>query len=131
MITTLDQGINKFKSLSFAYAKLEESAPPPAKHHGQPEDEYETEEAIEKRLMKSKDLREKLYKEKREMAGKAPGEGKANAANNMSYFLREVEKPKRKEGLRGVRTYSYQDGARKLRLTSASILLFEMNKLSA
>lgn len=130
MITTLDQGINKFKSLSFAYAKPEEPVPPLNKYHGQPEEEYESEGAIDKRLMKSKDLREKLYKEKKEMAGKAPGEGKANAANNMSYFLREVEKPKRKEGLRGVRTYSYQDGARKLRLTSATILLFEMNKLS-
>jgi hypothetical protein len=42
-----------------------------------------------------------------------------------------VERPRRKEGLRGVRTYSYQDGNRQLRLTSASILLFEMNKLSA
>ncbi len=130
MITTLDQGINKFKALSFAYAKPEEPLSVPAKSHGMPEEEYESEGAIEKRLMKSKDLREKLYKEKREMGGKAPGEGKANTANNMSYFLREIERPKRKEGLRGVRTYSYQDGARKLRLTSASILLFEMNKLS-
>jgi hypothetical protein len=31
------------------------------------------------------------------MAGKAPGESsKSPAANNMSYFLREIEKPKRK-----------------------------------
>jgi hypothetical protein len=86
---------------------------------------------FEKKLIKSKDLRERLYKEKREMAGRAPGESsKSTTANNMSYFLREIEKPKRKEGLKGVRTYSYQDGARQLKLTSASILLFEMNKLS-
>ena len=63
--------------------------------------------------------------------GRAPGETKGqNTANNMSYFLREVEKPRRKQKLEGVRTYSYQHGDRKLRLTSASILLFELNKLS-
>ena len=55
----------------------------------------------------------------------APGEGRsASKANNMSYFLREVEKPKRKEQLKGVRTYSYKDGGRELKLTNASILLF-------
>lgn len=65
------------------------------------------------------------------MAGKSPGETKkANSANNMSYFLREVEKPKRREELKGVRVYSYKDGNRNLKLTAASILLFEMNKLS-
>ena len=32
--------------------------------------------------------------------------------------------------MRGVKTHSYNDGRRKLRLTSASILLFEMNKLN-
>ena len=65
------------------------------------------------------------------MAGRAPGEGaKSSNTSNMAYFLREIEKPKRKEELKGVKTYSYKDGARKLRLTSASILLFEMNKLN-
>jgi hypothetical protein len=59
------------------------------------------------------------------MSGLAPGEGRsASKANNMSYFLREVEKPKRKEQLKGVRTYSYKDGGRELKLTNASILLF-------
>lgn len=63
--------------------------------------------------------------------GRAPGENSKNTtANNMSFFLREVERPKRKEELKGVRTYSYKDGPRKLRLTSASILLFEMNKMN-
>lgn len=46
---------------------------------------------FEKKLIKSKDLRERLYKEKREMAGRAPGESsKSTTANNMSYFLREI-----------------------------------------
>jgi hypothetical protein len=48
----------------------------------------------------------------------------------VGFFLREISKPKRKEELKGVRTYSYNDGAKQLRLTSASILLFEMNKLN-
>jgi hypothetical protein len=48
----------------------------------------------------------------------------------MSFFLREIEKPKIKEDLRGVKTYSYSHGNRHLKLTPASILLFEMNKLN-
>ena len=69
------------------------------------------------------------------MGGRAPGESTSNAqnkglANNMSYFLRDLSKPKRKERLKGVRTVSYSDGERELRLTNASILLFEMNKLN-
>ena len=48
----------------------------------------------------------------------------------MSFFLREVEKPKKKHELKGIKTHSYHDGVRKLRLTSASILLFEMNRLN-
>jgi hypothetical protein len=50
--------------------------------------------------------------------------------NDMSYFLRDVSKPKRKENLKGVKFYSYSDGNRKLKLTPASILLFELHKLS-
>lgn len=64
------------------------------------------------------------------MAGRSPGEAKSSNSNNMSYFLREIEKPKRREDLKGVRTYSYKDGKRNLKLTPASILLFELNKLT-
>ena len=59
--------------------------------------DFEIDNVIEKKLVKSKDLQQRLYKEKREMAGKGLGEtAKSPAANNMSYFLREIEKPKRK-----------------------------------
>lgn len=86
---------------------------------------------MQKSLQRSNDLRQKLYNEKREMIGRSPGQTKkANSANNMSYFLREVEKPKRREALEGVRVYPYKDGNRNLKLTAASILLFQMNKLS-
>ena len=59
------------------------------------------------------------------MGGSAPGESsKPSKANNMSYFLREVEKPKKRYEMKGVRALSYQDGDRNLKLTPASILLF-------
>lgn len=65
------------------------------------------------------------------MMGRAPGENsKSTPANNMSFFLREIEKPKEKRMLEGVRTYSYKDGKRDLNLTMPSILLFEMNNLN-
>lgn len=50
--------------------------------------------------------------------------------NNMSFFLRDYKKPKKQQKLNGVKTFSYSDGNKKLRLTNASILLFEMNKLN-
>lgn len=59
------------------------------------------------------------------MNGRAPGEStNSKNSNNMSYFLREIEKPKIKEDLRGVRTFSYSHGNKNLKLTQASILLF-------
>ena len=99
------------------------------------EEDFEIDNLIEKRLEMSRKLQDKLYREKRDMGGRAPGESNGkNAskgiANNMSYFLRDLTKPKRKERLEGVRTHSYSDGDRKLKLTNASILLFEMNKLN-
>ena len=49
----------------------------------------------------SRRLQDKLYKEKREMGGRAPGESKDISAskgvnNNMSYFLRDFSRPKKK-----------------------------------
>lgn len=75
MIHNLDQGIAKFKALTFAHARPEDTTPHPHQRHGSfaPEEDFEAEGAIERRLLKSKDLREKLYREKREMGGKAPG----------------------------------------------------------
>lgn len=67
------------------------------------------------------------------MQGRAPGENSNNinpVVNSLSFFLRDLSKPKRKEELRGVRTYSYIHDNHPLKLTSASILLFEMNKLN-
>ncbi len=61
------------------------------------EQDFQIDNIIEKKLNKSKDLQHKLYKQKREMVGKGLGEtSKSPAATNMSYFLREIEKPKRK-----------------------------------
>lgn len=51
------------------------------------EDDYE--KSTDNKLAKSKDLRERLYREKREMVGRAPGQNsKSSPGNNMSFFLR-------------------------------------------
>lgn len=133
MITKIDQGISHFKALPIVGLKEEEHqrTHTPRTNPNNNEEDYEIDQIIEKKLKKSSDLRDRLYKQKREMAGRPPGESSSTSdANNMSYFLREIEKPKRKEELKGVKVYPYKDGERNLRLTSASILLFEMNKLS-
>jgi hypothetical protein len=133
MINKIDQGINHFKALPIVGLKEEEQqrTHTPRTNPNNNEEDYEIDQIIEKKLKKSSDLRDRLYKQKREMAGRPPGESSSTSdANNMSYFLREIEKPKRKEELKGVKVYPYKDGERNLRLTSASILLFEMNKLS-
>jgi hypothetical protein len=130
MMLSLDQGINRFKTVAQVYSKEVPSANNPSRvNNSFSEEDYEMDSIFEKKLLKSKDLVQKLYNERKEM--KAPGESKSKSkANNMSYFLREVEKPKRKVELKGVRTCSYYDGERSLKLTPASILLFEMNRLS-
>jgi hypothetical protein len=133
MINKIDQGINHFKALPIVGLKEEEQqrTHTPRTNPNNNEEDYEIDQIIERKLKKSSDLRDRLYKQKREMAGRPPGESSSTSdANNMSYFLREIEKPKRKEELKGVKVYPYKDGERNLRLTSASILLFEMNKLS-
>lgn len=97
MIHKLDEGITKFKNLSFSYSRPDEELSLASRtFHYNVEENYE--KNTDSLLSKSKDLRELLYKEKKEMAGRAPGEGsKANTTSNMSYFLREIEKPKHRE----------------------------------
>ena len=84
----MDEGINKFQNLSFSFTKHEDL-------HGQASKmyPYSMEEDYDKKtdnmLSKSKYLRDLIYKEKREMNGRAPGEGSNNKpSSNMSYFLR-------------------------------------------
>jgi hypothetical protein len=42
----------------------------------------------------------------------------------MSYFLRPVEKPKKKVPLQGVKSYSFNNGSKKISITAATGLLF-------
>ena len=73
MIHVLDQGISKFKSLHFSHTRPED--PPSQLRPGYltSEEDYEIDKIIEKKLMRSRDLQDKLYKEKKELAGKPPG----------------------------------------------------------
>jgi hypothetical protein len=69
MMHNLDHSINRFKNLSFSYTKPVElvshtTTAARAHHHNNPfEEDYE--KSTENRIAKSKDLRERLYKEKR------------------------------------------------------------------
>jgi len=86
----MDEGINKFKNMSFSYTKNDDEMGRASKAY-----QYGLEEDYDKKtdnlLNKSKYLREMIYKEKREMNGRAPGEGNSSKnANNMSFFLREI-----------------------------------------
>jgi hypothetical protein len=59
MIQNLDHGINKFKSLSFAFAKPEELSKNNSykMNNFTSDEDYEIDKIIEKKLVKSKDLR--------------------------------------------------------------------------
>ncbi len=51
-------------------------------------------------------------------------------SNDMSYFLRPVEKPKKKVPLQGVKSYVFKSGDRKLSITAATGLLFELHNMT-
>ena len=77
MITNLDGSINRFRNLSFSHtaptdpSSLTATA---AKHFFSPATTEETyDKSTENRLARSKDLRDRLYREKRETVGRAPG----------------------------------------------------------
>ena len=97
MIHKMDEDILSIRNRRFSFTRDIESPNTIAKnrriYHGE-----EEEKTTENRLQKSKDLRERLYREKREMSrGRAPGESsRSTPHNNMSFFLREIEKPKEK-----------------------------------
>lgn len=98
MIHKLDQGINKFKNLSFSYSRPDQELSMASRTFHYNGDDQIYQKNTDTLLSKSKDLRELLYKEKREMVGRAPGEGtKSNTTSNMSYFLREIQKPKHRQ----------------------------------
>jgi hypothetical protein len=50
---------------------------------------------------------------------------------SLNFFLSIPRKPKKKVMLEGVKSRTFSDGNRKLFLTPASSLLFEMNRLSS
>ena len=48
----------------------------------------------------------------------------------MNFFISIPKKNKKKVLLQGVKSITFNDGSRKLNITPASSLLFELNKLS-
>ena len=74
-------------------------------------------------MVRSKQLQERIYKEKKEKLA-AQSENIEKKSNDMSYFLRPVEKPKKKVPLQGVKSYVFKNGDRKLSITAATGLLF-------
>ena len=81
-------------------------------------------------MVKSKQLQEKIYKEKKEKLA-AQGENNVEKkSNDMSYFLRPIEKPKKKVPLQGVKSYVFKNGDRKLSITAATGLLFELHNMA-
>lgn len=81
-------------------------------------------------MVKSKQLQEKIYKEKKEKLA-AQGENNVEKkSNDMSYFLRPIEKPKKKVPLQGVKSYVFKNGDRKLSITAATGLLFELHNMT-
>lgn len=60
MISGLDQGINKFRNLTFSHARADDQQLPPSKNHNYSLHIYE--KTTEEQLGRSKDLRDKLYK---------------------------------------------------------------------
>lgn len=123
-----------FKNMSYKFARTDEFDKIRKEGNcsiANSEEDFEIDKIIEKKLKKSSELREKLYQQKREMTSQQLGEKKNERnSNDMNYFLKPIEKAKKKQLLKGVKHYSYKDGLRKLELTSASGLLFEMHKLS-
>lgn len=45
----------------------------------------------------------------------------------MSYFLRPIDKPKKKVPLQGVKSYTFKNGNKRLSLIPATGLLFELH----
>ena len=81
-------------------------------------------------MVKSKQLQERIYKEKKEKLA-AQGENNVEKkSNDMSYFLRPIEKPKKKVPLQGVKSYVFKNGDRKLSITAATGLLFELHNMT-
>jgi hypothetical protein len=80
-------------------------------------------------MAKSKKLQERIYKEKKEKLA-AQSENVEKKSNDMSYFLRAVEKPKKKIPLQGVKSYVFKNGDRKLSITAATGLLFELHNMT-
>lgn len=48
----------------------------------------------------------------------------------MSYFLRPTDRPKKKVPLQGVKSYTFKNGDKKLLLTPATGLLFELRHMT-
>jgi hypothetical protein len=80
-------------------------------------------------MARSKQLQERIYKEKKEKLS-AQSENVEKKSNDMSYFLRPVEKPKKKVPLQGVKSYVFKNGDRKLSITAATGLLFELHNMN-
>jgi len=59
------------------------------------EDE-EIDKKIERNMQRSKQLQDKIYKEKKEKLSAPESNNDEKKSNDMSYFLRPVEKPKKK-----------------------------------
>ena len=81
-------------------------------------------------MARSKKLQDKIYKEKKEKLNSQHAESGEKKSNDMSYFLRPIEKPKKKVPLQGVRSYTFNNGDRKLSITAATGLLFELHNMS-
>jgi len=88
-------------------------------------------------MKKSKKLQDIIYKEKREAHNAAAGGGNGDSArgsksnsSDMSYFLRPIEKPKKKVHLQGVKSYTFKNGPKRLSVTAATGLLFELHNMS-
>ena len=89
----LDHSIHKFNNYSFSYTKPVDmhSLGNYRKRGNYHLEEEDYQKATDRKLAKSKELRDKLYQEKREMQGRAPGQNsKSSPANNMSFFLRQI-----------------------------------------
>lgn len=77
MMTDLDTSVNKLNSYSFSYTKPADVCylvgSSHRKNRNRHADEEDYERVTDNKLAKSKDLRERLYKEKRDMVGRTPG----------------------------------------------------------